>query len=266
MLKIFVLLTSIISIATQLTCPPRKEDIQNRLDQVLIPGAAIIAVNQKEMIYQQGFGYHSPLTTEQSRRSIDPTKSIFMIASISKTFVVVAAMQLVESHRLDLDADINQYLPSNMKIIHPFFPNIPITSRHLLSHTSGIGPNTNLEYTYYVPGDTFAQADLGATIKHFLSYNESWLHIPPGNITFYSNIGVALAAYIIERLSGMSFEQYLHEKLLKVLDIDEHKSGYRLSDFQDQKQNLVDHYLYNTSWLEVYHQVVPQINATRVII
>lgn len=80
----------------------------------------------------------------------------------------------------------------------------------------------------------------------------------------YSNVGVALTALIIEFLSEIRFEQYVHEKLLNVLNIDESKAAYRLSYFENQKENLVDHYLYNASWLEFYHHDVSQLNASLV--
>ena len=261
---LFIIVT-IKFLTIQSQCPLTRDYIQGRLNQVYIPGAAIIVVNRKDILYQEGFGYYSPLETEQPRRSIDPISSIFMLASISKTFVIVAAMQLVETKHLDLDVDINQYLPSDMNISHPNFPNVTITVRHLLSHTAGIGSNTKLEFQHLLPGDSFTQAKPADIIKQFLSFNESWLPIPPGNITSYSNVGVALAAFIIECLSEIRFEQYVHEKLLNVLNITENKSGYRLSNFQNQTQNLVDHYLYNASWLEFYSQEMPQLNVSRVI-
>lgn len=94
-----------------------------------------------------------------------------MLASISKTFVIIAAMQMVELHRRDLDTDINQYLPSNIIIIHSYFPDVTITSRYLLSHTSGIGVNNTLELVNYLPGDSFIQTNLSDTIAKYLTRN-----------------------------------------------------------------------------------------------
>lgn len=55
---------------------------------------------------------------------------------------------------------------------------------------------------------------------------------------------------IIERVSGISFEEYIYERILKVLDIDQKKASYRLSDFENNKKSLVGHYIHNASWLE----------------
>ncbi|UJR17838.1 hypothetical protein I4U23_004737 [Adineta vaga] len=244
-------------------CPPTRASIQHLLDEAYIPGAAVIVVNSTDIVYEQGIGYQSPLISKD-RRSIDPSTSIFVLASISKTFVGVAAMQMVESHHLNLDLDINQYLSPEMKIIHPRYPNITITTRHLLSHMAGIGQHPTEEFKLYVPGDDFTKRKFSDVIKMYLSYEESWLPVPPGHITYYSNIGNGLAAHIIERLAGISFEDYVREKILKPLDIDETKASYRLSTFQDNQMNLVDHYIYNVSFLEVFNQIAPQLNASRV--
>lgn len=249
---------------TESVCPPTKQSIQNLLDEAFIPGAALLVINNSQIIYEQGIGYHSPLISEQQRHPINSSSSIFMLASISKTFIVISVMQLVELNHLNLDTDINQYLSPRMKIVHPYYPNTTITTRHLLSHSSGIGLNLVEQLKFYLPGDTFLQTNLGDLIQSYLIKNESWLPIPPGNITFYSNVGAGLAAFIVECLSGISFEKYVHENILKVLDIDEKKASYRLSDFQDESQNLVGHYVHNASWLKTFQEQMPQLNITRV--
>ena len=246
-------------------CPPSKASIQTLLDKTFIPGVSLIVAKPNEILYQQQVGYQSPPISDE-RRAINASSSVFMLASISKTFVVVATMQMVEANRLNLDADINEYLSPRMKISHPFFPNTTITTRHLLTHSSGIGLNNVEQNKFYLPGDTFTQIDLGELIGNYLKLNESWLPFPPGNITFYSNVGACLAAYIVERLAGISFEEYLHEKVLKVLDVDKTKASYRLSDFQKNKNGLMDHYIYNASWLQALQEEIPQLNITLVLI
>ncbi|CAF3146470.1 unnamed protein product [Rotaria sp. Silwood2] len=247
----------------QSQCPPTTASIERILQDAHILGIVATVVSSAGIIHEQGIGYHSPPISEQ-RQPMDSSKSIFVLASISKTFIVVAAMQMVESNRLNLDTDINQYLPSQMKIIHPHHPNVKITTRHLLSHTSGIGPNFLEELQQYLPGDTFAQTNLGDVIEKYLSNKTNWLPIPPGNKTFYSNMGSCLAAYIVERLAGISFEQFVQDKILKPLGIDEKNGGYRLSNFQDNTKSLVDHYIFNASWLEIYQDMLPQLNISRV--
>ncbi|UJR10029.1 hypothetical protein I4U23_014252 [Adineta vaga] len=240
-------------------CPATISSIQNLLDGAYIPGAAIIVVNRNEIIYEQAFGYHSP-PISNSRRLIDTSSSIFVLASISKTFICVAAMQMVESNHLNLDTDINEYLSPSIRIVHPYHPNVKLTTRHLLSHTAGIGPNLVEELKHYLPGDDFTQTNLGDVINDYLSHKESWLPVVPGNITFYSNVGTSLAAFIIGRLAGMSYEQYVYEKILKPLNIDEKKASFRLKTFEDNQETLVGHYVHNASYLQQFQQMGPQLN------
>ncbi|CAF1132416.1 unnamed protein product [Adineta steineri] len=264
MLWLFFIIALIKADSTEFQCPPTTASIEHLLDQAYIPGASIIVLNRDEILYEKGIGYHSPALSE-GRQIMNASSSIFVLASISKTFIAVAAMQLVELNLLNLDEDINKYLSPRMKIIHPYYPNVTITTRHLLTHTAGIGINLEEEYKLYLPGDDFTKTNLGDVIEKYLSYNASWLPITPGhNITSYSNVGACLAAFIVERLANTSFEEYVQEKILKILDIDRENAGYRLSNFQNKKQNLVGHYVYNASWLESFQYLVPQLNVSRV--
>lgn len=263
MLLLILIITLIKLDATESQCSPTTASIQRLLDEAYIPGAAVVVFNTTGIIYQQGVGYHSAPLSEQ-RQLIDPSSSIFLLASISKTFIAVAAMQMVESNLLNLDIDINQYLSPLLRIVHPYHPNVTITTRHLLSHTAGIGLNRVQQDEHYVPGDSFTQTNFRDVIQKYVSDNASWLPIPPGNITYFSNVGTSLAALIIERLARISFERYVQDKILKPLGIDEKKAGCRLSNFDDNKKSLVDHYIYNASWLETYQQRIPQLNISRV--
>ena len=257
--QLFYIVVYLLSFVRNLQCP-NEEILNEKLSNIHIPGAAIVVVNQSSILYEKSFGYESI----GSSKLIRINESIFTLASLSKTFLSIGVMQLVELNQLDLDEDINQYLLPRMKIIHPYFPNAKITTRHLLTHSSGIGLNLLEQNKFYLPDDRFIQTNLGDLIENYLKKNESWLPIPPSNITFYSNVGAGLAAFIIERISGISFEEYVHEKILKILNIDEKEASYRLSDFQEQKNNLVDHYVYNVSWLQTFQQDIPQLNITRV--
>ncbi len=93
------------------------------------------------ILYEEGFGYHSPLSTEHP---IDRSKSIFVIASVSKTFIALSAMQLVEKSQLNLDIDVNEYLK---------FPNSIIAMRHLLSHSSDLGSNYEEDFHHAMTED-----------------------------------------------------------------------------------------------------------------
>jgi CubicO group peptidase (beta-lactamase class C family) len=83
-------------------------------------------------------------------------------------------------------------------------------------------------------------------------------------MTHYSNVGPSLAALIVEYVTNMSFEQYVQDKILKRLDIDKNEAAYRISNFESRKKVLVEHFIYNSSWLEIFQNLVPQLNSIQV--
>ena len=243
-------------------CPSRAF-IEQSLRDVHVPGAAIVVVNATDILYQEAFGYHSLSPV----RMMDVNKSVFLLASLSKTFIGVAVMQLVEANRLDLDVDMNEYLPSfKERIFHPKYPCEVITLRHLLSHSASIGVDQKLGLTFmraddrwFIDGNT-----LEDVCYQYLSPNASnWLSEPPGTITLYSNVGTALAALIVEQVSRMPYEYYVREKILRPLGIDVEKAAYRLSDIE-RRDELVKHYAFNASSFGLWQRELPQINISRV--
>jgi CubicO group peptidase (beta-lactamase class C family) len=259
-LNLFVLILMIIY-GESLNCLNEKW-IEESLNKSHIPGAVIIVVNATDILYEQAFGYHSLFPP----RFMDAKNSIFSIASISKTFVGTAVMQLVEEERIDLDTDINQYLKEpHYRIFHPNYPSHSITLRRLLSHSSSIAVDEYLQLSLYQPGDfAFQQSTLADRLFNNLNSNKSsWLPKPPGSVTFYSNDGSSLAGLVVERVANMSFDKYVKEKMMKPLNIDISKVGVRLSDFENREE-LVKHYVYalNASILNEWIQGMPQLNVT----
>ncbi|CAF3795982.1 unnamed protein product [Rotaria sp. Silwood1] len=240
-------------------CPLSISTIEGLLHDAYIPGLVAIVVNSTGILYEQAIGYHSPIISNECK-PMNSSNSIFVLASISKTFIAVAVMQLVELNHLNLDTDINHYLSSEMKVIHPLHPNIPITIRHLLSHTAGIKSNFEEELKHFKPNDDFTQTNLTKIISKYLNNKSNWLSESPGNVTHYSNIGPSLAALIVEHVTNMSFEQYVQNNILKRLDIDKNEAAYRISNFERRKKDLVEHFIYNSSWLEKFQNLVPQLN------
>ncbi|CAF4790679.1 unnamed protein product, partial [Rotaria sp. Silwood2] len=77
------------------------------------------------------------------------------------------------------------------------------------------------------------------------------------------NFGAGLAALTVEQIAQFSFEQYVQEKILQPLGISKNDAGYRLSDFENRKKNLIEHYLFNASWLMHAQNLLPQLNIRR---
>ncbi len=144
----------------------------------------------------------------------------FLIASISKTITATAAMQLVEQGKIDLDADINVYM--QFPIINPWQPKVKITCRQLLTHTSSISDahyNTIAEGLYTTDADpTLSLPDL---ITQFfgtsgsLYSKNSFARTAPGTKWDYSNMGIALLGYIVERVALQPFDQYCTQRIFQ---------------------------------------------------
>jgi CubicO group peptidase (beta-lactamase class C family) len=261
----FVFIAAFFIISVNSNCPNR-QSIEQSLNKVHIPGAVIVVVNATNILYEQAFGYHSLLPS----KFMDVDQSIFPLASISKTFIATAVMQLVEKKIIDLDTDINQYLSEpNRKIFHRSYPTHPITLRKLLSHSSSIAVDGQLQSTFFQPGDSaFAKETLTDMCFKYLNPNTSnWLPRPPGNVTLYSNEGTSLAALVVERVTKISYDEYVKENILKPLNIDTRKTGVRLSDFSNLDE-LVKHYGYavNSSFLQQWDEEMPQLNIIQLTV
>ena len=256
-------LISTLAVAYGSTCPSR-ESIAQSLQKVNVPGAAIIVVNATHTLYEQAVGYESILPP----KAMDVNKSIFPLASISKTFIGIAVMQLVEVELVDLDADINQYLgePSR-RVYHPLYPSHAITLRRLLSHTASIAVPTELLFAGFLPGDTAFVESLADSCFRYVNPNVSsnWLPKPPGTVSSYSNEGSGLAALVVERVAKMPYIQYVKEKIMRPLGIGDNETGVRLADFPST-DDFVKHYMYpfNATFVEFLKQFMPQFNYTQI--
>ena len=155
----------------------------------------------------------------EANKSI-PTKATtdtrFIIASISKSITAVAAMKLVENKLLNLDADINTYLPFEVK--NPNFPTVKITTRMLLNHTSSISDAKYNKYNFYCWNEDCA-VPLGTFLKDFYDSkgqfysNDNFHSYQPAAQAMYSNMGFALLGYIVERIAKKPFDEYCKQTI-----------------------------------------------------
>jgi CubicO group peptidase (beta-lactamase class C family) len=166
-----------------------------------VAGVTVSVVKDGQVLMSKGYGY-----ADVTRNiPVDPKKTVFILGSLSKLFTWTAVMQLVEQGQLDLDADVNTYLDFKIPATYPE----PITLNHIMAHTAGFEDNK------------FGQ--MAATPEQMTPLGE-WLkaHIParvraPGRFSAYANYGTALAGYIIERVSGMSYDDYIEKNILTPL-------------------------------------------------
>jgi len=166
-----------------------------------IAGAVIAIVKDGRLLFAKGYGY----SDVAKKTPVTPDGTLFRPGSISKLFTWTAVMQQLEQGRLDLDRDVNDYL--DFKI--PATYSQPITLRNLMTHTPGFEESDkNL-----ILQDARHLEPLG----HYLGSHIPRRIFPPGSIPAYSNYGAALAGYIVERVSGQPFQQYVGEHIFKPL-------------------------------------------------
>lgn len=211
-------------------------------------GFGVSIVNEHGTLYEKGFGF-----SDISSKKAYTENTIQNIASVSKTFVGIALLKAQELGKLQLDDPIEHYLP--FKVVNPNFPEAKITIRQLANHTSSIIDNEYYLTKNYIlrPGQdlngmklsfdetqVFIPSDSSVSLETFLenvlSEKGKWFQASgflankPGEIYEYSNVGTALAGYIIERATGVSFAHFTKEHILKPLKMSH--SGWKYEDIK----------------------------------
>jgi CubicO group peptidase (beta-lactamase class C family) len=166
-----------------------------------IPGVVVTIVKDGQLLTARGFGY----ADREKRTPVDPERTLFRPGSVSKLVTWTAAMQLVEQGKLDLDADINKYL--DFKI--PEYDGKPVTLRQLMTHTAGFEEAVK-DIIYFDPEH---QVPLGEYLKRWTPHRV----YEPGTTPAYSNWATALTGYLVERVSGESFDDYLDKHIFAPL-------------------------------------------------
>jgi len=174
-----------------------------QLERENIAGAVVLVVKDGKVLFACGYGYGD--VEKKTPVSVDAT--LFRPGSISKLFTWTAVMQLVEQGKLDLDRDINTYLDFKIPATFPK----PITLRNLMTHTPGFEE----QIKDLINNEGMPMATLRA---HLVAHVPERI-FPPGTTPAYSNYGAALAGYIVERVSGKSFNDYVAENIFKPLQM-----------------------------------------------
>jgi len=166
-----------------------------------IAGATVAVVKDGKLLFAKGYGY----ADVQKKQPVSATDTLFRPGSISKLFTWTSVMQLFEQGKLDLDRDVNDYL--DFKIPDAFGK--PITLKNIMTHTPGFEEQIKDLFT------TSGTPNLGDYLKAHIPARI----YPPGTVPAYSNYATALAGYIVQRVSGRPFEQYVEENILKPLNM-----------------------------------------------
>jgi CubicO group peptidase (beta-lactamase class C family) len=177
------------------------EELGKEMEKHHIAGAAVSVVKDGELFLAKGYGD----ADLENGIPVDPERTTFRIGSLTKVFTWTAVMQLVEQGKLDLDADINTYLDFRVPDTYPQ----PITLEDLMTHTAGFEDR----YFERLASDS---NDLVPPREWLISHMPARVR-PPGESAAYSSYGTALAGYIVARVSGEPYDQYIQEHILNVL-------------------------------------------------
>lgn len=188
-----------------LQTPPGREltrsDVETWLDGLVpyamangdIAGGVVVVVKDGSVLLQKGYGH----ADVEKQTPVDPERTLFRVGSVSKVFTWTAVMQLVDAGKIELDRDIATYLDFEI----PAAFDRPITMRHLMTHTAG--------FEERIKNMAGADTEQLRTLEAYVKASVPARIYPPGEVPAYSNYGAALAGYIVQRVSGEQFDDYL---------------------------------------------------------
>jgi CubicO group peptidase (beta-lactamase class C family) len=166
-----------------------------------IPGLVFVFVSDGEIRVLRGFG----VAELDPRRPVDPDRTRFRLASVSKAITASAALKLVEDGRLDLNKPVNAY-PNGFRITDDASQ---ITLHHLLTHTAGFDER--------LIGLAARSAKELQPLAEYLAQSMPPTFIEPGRITSYSNHGFAVVGLLVQQASGRSFVDYVRTQIFEPL-------------------------------------------------
>jgi len=194
-----------------------RKSIQKEVKTNRIPSLVAIILNEDGIQEKFIYGYYN---TEYKK--VPSLSTSYLLASLSKTITATAVMQLVQEGKINIENDINEYLPYSLR--NPRDDKTPITTYMLLTHRAGLAEPKEKEepeyYTLFFPESS--TPELGDWLKNYLYPKKSIFPAPiwityPGRKVFYSNMSGALLGYLVECVSGQSFSSYCREYIFKPL-------------------------------------------------
>jgi CubicO group peptidase (beta-lactamase class C family) len=172
------------------------------LKSAQVPGAVVVIVKDGKVLLEKGYGF----SDYEKATPVDARTTLFRVGSTSKLFTWTAVMQLVELGKLDLDADVNSYLDFKIPSLH----GKPVTLRQIMTHRAGFEESAKDLLSF---GDK--PPVLGDRLKSYVPPRI----LDPSEGPGYSNYAAALAGYIVQRVSGEPYEDYIQRHILMPLDM-----------------------------------------------
>jgi CubicO group peptidase (beta-lactamase class C family) len=191
-----------------------------------VPGIASLIIKDGRIVWNKNYGYRDL----QLQLPVGDS-TLFLMASISKTILATAIMQLWGNGKIDLGGDINDYLPHGFRVANPFYPADKITVNMLMTHTSSLNDNWNVLGRIWTCGDSPIRLDT-FLVNYFApggSYYgyTSFSNYHPGGTSNYSNAGSCLLALMVEHITGQPFDAYVRDSIFTPLSMA--RSSYSLA-------------------------------------
>ncbi|MGE1109259.1 serine hydrolase [Bacillus wiedmannii] len=211
---------------TPITLNPKDVDaftnkvIPEKMKKENAAGVALVVVKDNQILFQKGFGF----SDKEKSTLIDPKKTVFRLASISKVFTASAVMQLVEQGKIDINKDIVNYM-GGLKYQNKMGE--PVTMEHLLTHTTGF------DYVDPRPEDIHYQENDYTMLKDYVEDNMPTVVRKPGDTYTYDNFASMLQGYIVQSLTNTPFYKYMAKNIFYPLEM--HNSSFVMTNFIKEK-------------------------------
>jgi len=228
---------------------------KEEIDRILVkqletgrtPSVQYIIFNKDGVIHR----FHSGLADIQNNKSISE-KTTYNTYSVTKTFTSLAVMQLAEQEKLDIDQSFKKYLSG--------FPySSEITIRQVMTHSAGIPNPIPLNWIHLADEHwSFNRNEYFSNI--FIKHNKP--KSKPGEKFSYSNLGYVLLGQLIEEVSGLSYEDYIRENILQVLDIKPDEQDFKINDISLRAKGYQRRYSISNAFLGLLIDRSKYVNTT----
>ncbi|MBC7571300.1 MAG: serine hydrolase [Spirosoma sp.] len=251
-----------IEVSMQVDIATLDNTVNNFMTKYSVPGLSIAILKGERLVYAKGYGVANQATGEPVT-----TNSLFRVASVSKSITARAALKLVDEGKLNLDQKVfgTGSILGTKYGTQPYTPQLEqITVRQLLNHTAGGDVWTNV---WDIPNnklDPFYQKEwLSYTTDQVISATLDTRPVTqtPGTKFVYSNIGINIAGRVIEKISGIAYDKYVQDNLLKPIGIDPNTMKIGSSTLAERFPNEVVYYNPYPGYDQPYDFPVPRFDA-----
>jgi len=220
-----------------------------------IPSLSVAIIKEDEIVSTNAYGFYDIENKKETK-----VDTIYPIGSITKTITATAMMQIIEnnSYNVSLEDDVSKYLPYTLR--NPNFPDVKITIKHFLTHTSSIMDSGNV--CHMLPGDPNITTYPDPYFREILLPNGSYYmpeiwskEKPPGEMQHYTYSPWGLLEMIIKNITGLNINEYCKEHIFYPLEM--YNTSYRLYDLDVDRVAVEYEYFRGGYRRLVHYQWIP---------